>query len=98
VERPQILAAIGSNIRRSRVQANLTQEGLAEQVGIHWKTLGYIEAGKRDFGASVLVKIALTLKLTTDDLFHGVSLDKRITALIAKATRRKHAAKSKRRP
>lgn len=54
----RILRSIGANLRKARLAANLTQEGLAEMADIHWKTLGYIESGKRDFGVTILIRLA----------------------------------------
>ena len=55
----QILRRIGLNIRQAREAAGLTQEGLAELIDIHPKTLGYIESGKRDFGVTHLARLFL---------------------------------------
>jgi DNA-binding XRE family transcriptional regulator len=88
VNRRQILKIIGANIRKARLTAGFTQESLAEILGIHWKTVGYIEAGKRDFGASILTMIILRLKLPPDALTEGMPPVQGI-GLILRATRRK---------
>lgn len=68
----------------------MTQEGLAELVDIHWKTVGYIEGGKRDFGAATLARIALVLKMPFNRVLEGVELanDPHLK-VIGKATARK---------
>ena len=91
MQRHQILKIIGANIRKARLKANITQEGLAEMIDIHWKTLSYIETGKRDFGASILAKIALALKIPSDQVLDGISLSRENMAVVAKATKRKKA-------
>lgn len=92
MQRRQILKVIGANIRKARLRANITQEGLAEMIDIHWKTLGYIEVGKRDFGASILAKIVLSLKIPLNQVLDGVFLgNKENLSVIAKATTRKRA-------
>jgi transcriptional regulator with XRE-family HTH domain len=92
VQRRQILKLIGANIRKARLRANITQEGLAEMIDIHWKTLGYIEAGKRDFGVSILAKIVLALKIPLDRVLEGVSIgSKENLSIIAKIATRKRA-------
>jgi DNA-binding XRE family transcriptional regulator len=86
----QILRSIGANIRKARCAAKLTQEGLAEMADIHWKTLGYIESGKRDFGVTILTRLALCLSVSGNQLLDGVEFqqNKRLH-LLAKATARK---------
>ena len=68
----------------------MTQEGLAEMADIHWKTLGYIESGKRDFGVTILMRLAVSLNITGDQFWLGIEMKqtKRIRVL-AKATARK---------
>ena len=68
----EILRLIGRNVRKARNAAILSQEGLAEMADIHWKTLGYIEAGKRDFGVTIFTRIALCLKISPDRLLDGI--------------------------
>ena len=86
----QILLVIGKNIRKARIAADLTQEGLAEMAEIHWKTLGYIESGKRDFGVTILTRLAVCLNISGDQFWKGVEMKqtKRLQVL-AKATARK---------
>jgi hypothetical protein len=57
---------------------------------IHWKTLGYIESGKRDFGVTILTRLALCLSVSGNQLLDGVEFqqNKRLH-LLAKATARK---------
>lgn len=89
----KILRTIGLNIRSAREKAGLTQEGLAEQADVHWKTVGYIEGGYRDFGVTTLVRIAIILKITQHILSDLEMHDKRDVAIIKKATVRKRKAK-----
>jgi transcriptional regulator with XRE-family HTH domain len=90
VKRGQILRIIGDNIRKERLRRRMTQEGLAEVLGIHWKTLGYIEAGKRDFGASTLAMIIARLKVPSSALFQGLpKMDDAEITVILQATARK---------
>jgi DNA-binding XRE family transcriptional regulator len=86
----QILRVIGENIRNARTAAHLTQEGLAEMADIHWKTLGYIESGKRDFGVTILTRLALCLGLSGHQVWKGIeSKATERMKLVAKATARK---------
>ena len=84
---------IGANIRKARHVAKLTQEGLAEMADIHWKTLGYIESGKRDFGVTILTRLALCLDVSGDQLLEGIETQQPTRLkLLAKATARKRSA------
>ena len=85
----QLLQAIGRNIRAVRLARGLTQESLAEVLGIHWKTLGYIESGKRDFGASVLTMLILRMKVSSAELLKGINLNDAEITTILEATKRK---------
>jgi DNA-binding XRE family transcriptional regulator len=86
----QILRLIGGNIRKARHDAKLTQEGLAEMADIHWKTLGYIEAGKRDFGVTILSRLAVCLGVSGNALLEGMETQRtKRLHLLAKATARK---------
>jgi transcriptional regulator with XRE-family HTH domain len=89
----QILLLLGRNIRKARQAANLTQESLAEMADIHWKTLGYIESGKRDFGVTILTRLAVCLNISGDKFWQGMESEasKRM-AVVAKATARKRRA------
>jgi len=81
---------LGQNIRKARLAANLTQESLAEMADIHWKTLGYIESGKRDFGVTILTRLAICLNVSGDQFWKGMEMkpSHRVRGL-AKATARK---------
>ncbi len=66
-----------------------TQECLAEMVGIHWKTLGYIESGKRDFSVLTLSKLIECLKRTPSEIIVKLpKTDSRALKTIAKAKAR----------
>jgi transcriptional regulator with XRE-family HTH domain len=86
----QILRLIGTNIRKARHAAHLSQEGLAEMADIHWKTLGYIESGQRDFGVTIFTRLALCLDISGNQLLDGLETkrSKRLQVL-AKTTARK---------
>lgn len=92
----QILKRIGLNLRKAREQSNLTQEGLAELAGIHWKTVGYIEGGKRDFGSATLARIVLILKIPFNHVLEGIELERsHPVEIITKATARKRLPRGK---
>ena len=53
----------------ARVECDLTQEQLAEQVGIARQTIGLIEAGKYNPSISLCIDICRVLNKSLDDLF-----------------------------
>jgi len=61
--------ALGKRIQRYRKQADLTQEELAEKVGISRAYMGYIEQGRNTPSLEILEKIAKKLKISLSDLF-----------------------------
>ena len=60
--------AIGKRIKIARIKANLTQEKLAEQVGISPTHLSNIETGTTRVSLSTMVCLANALSVTMDDL------------------------------
>lgn len=68
---------IGQRIRRFRKAHSLSQEELAEKVGISTTHMSHIETGNTKLSLAVLVKIALTLEVNTDDiLFEQSAINK----------------------
>ena len=55
---PQIAA---TNIRRLRVASGLSQEGLADECGLHRTYVGAIERGERNITLRTLERIAAAL-------------------------------------
>jgi transcriptional regulator with XRE-family HTH domain len=62
----------GENVRRSRTEQGLSQEGLAEKVGLHRTYIGSIERGERNVSLDNIVAIAQALKIPFADLFEGI--------------------------
>lgn len=61
--------ALGRRIQKIRKAADLTQEKLAEKVGISRAYMGYIEQGRYAPSLEVVEKIAKALKVKLSDLF-----------------------------
>lgn len=59
---------IGKRIRRLRKQRELTQEELAEKVGVSTTHVGLVETGKRRMSLKTLQKVANALKVKVKDL------------------------------
>lgn len=60
--------SIGKRIRRTREQVGVSQESLADIVGISVPHLSNIENGKTKLSLSVLVRIANTMNVSVDHL------------------------------
>lgn len=65
---------MGARVRRSRKQMKLTQEKLAELVGISPSFMGHIERGTRVASLETLVALCNVLKVTPEYLL-SASLD-----------------------
>lgn len=61
---------IGQRIRKIRKAHGLSQESLAEQVGISVTHMSHIETGNTKLSLPVLVSLADTLEVHTDDLLY----------------------------
>lgn len=59
---------IGQRIRKIRKANNLSQEQLAEEVGISATHMSHIETGNTKLSLQVLVALASTLSVQTDEL------------------------------
>jgi DNA-binding XRE family transcriptional regulator len=92
VTNPQILRLIGRRVREARLKANLTQECLAELVGVHWKTVGHIERGSYPVALTIFVRLSQFLEISPNRLLDGLDLpDPQRTARIKKVMARKRA-------
>ena len=61
-------AAFGANVRRVRVQRNLTQERLAELADLNIRTVQKIEAGDITILLTTILRLQRVLKCAWDDL------------------------------
>lgn len=59
---------LGKKIQRQRKKMNLTQEELAEKVGISRAYMGYIEQGRNIPSLEVLHKIAKNLNISLREI------------------------------
>lgn len=64
---------IGQRIRKLRKTQGLSQEQLAEQIGISTTHMSHIETGNTKFGLPVLVNFTAALHTTADELLFGTS-------------------------
>lgn len=84
--------AVGKRVRAARKKAGLTQEHLAELLGISSTHMSNIENNHANFGVESIVKIANTLKVSLDDLFCDslvvtrMKYDEELTELLSDCT------------
>ena len=83
---------IGQRIRKYRKACSLSQESLAERVGISVTHMSHIETGNTKLSLPVLVDIAAVLNVRTDDLLRDSpvitpgSVSEELAALLAGCT------------
>lgn len=73
--------AIGQRIRKVRKAHGLSQEMLAERVGISTTHMSHIETGNTKLSLPVLVDLATVLEVRTDDLLYDGSPAERSAAM-----------------
>jgi transcriptional regulator with XRE-family HTH domain len=61
--------SLGKKIQRRRKELGLTQEQLAEKVGISLAYMGFIEQGRYAPSLEVLGRVAKALKIRMNELF-----------------------------
>lgn len=65
----KILEKLGQNLKKYRLKKGLTQEFLAEKVGIHPTYVDKLESGKNNPSIKMLYKITRTLEIKLPELF-----------------------------
>jgi len=63
-----------NSIRELRIRKNLTQQQLANMVGISKKTISAYETGKAVPSLRVAIKLAKVLDVSLDDLFDSTKV------------------------
>lgn len=66
-------AHVGAQVRFRRMIANMSQEKLAEQIGVTFQQVQKYEKGANRIGASRLYTIATALDVPIEDLFDGIA-------------------------
>ena len=70
-EKKELHIKIGEQIKFAREQAKLTQELLAEQVGVSPQYVSDLERGVVGVSIATLIKICTTLGVTSDQILFG---------------------------
>lgn len=60
---------IANAVEQARTNAGLSRQELADQVGVHYQTIGYIERGEYSPSLVLALNIAAALKQDVEDLF-----------------------------
>ena len=76
-EKPELLVAFGQAVRRLRTARGLSQERLAEEVGIHRTYIGDVERGLRNIGLLNVDRIARALETDLAGLMSEVEAERR---------------------
>ena len=72
---------IGQRIRKFRKAQGISQEQLAEKVGISTTHMSHIETGNTKLSLAVFVDLAVALEVHTDELLFDIEPVSKITAL-----------------
>jgi len=64
---------IGQRIRKKRRAAGLSQDQLAEKIGISTTHMSHIETGNTKLSLAVFVELAKLLEVRTDELLYDVT-------------------------
>jgi len=65
----KILEKMGKNLKNIRLDKGMTQEVLAEKVGIHPTYVGKLEGGKNNVSVKMLFKISRALGVKLSNIF-----------------------------
>jgi DNA-binding XRE family transcriptional regulator len=60
---------VANRIEELRTQANLSRQELADEVGVHYQTIGYIERGEYSPSLVLALRIASVLGASVEDIF-----------------------------
>lgn len=66
------LAQFGARVRKQRRALGLSQEQLAERVGIHFTYVGQVERGERNLGLNNVLRLARGLGVDPAELVRGL--------------------------
>ena len=60
---------VANRVEEMRSKANLSRQELAEQVGVHYQTIGYIERGEYSPSLVLALRIASVLGASVEEIF-----------------------------
>jgi len=68
-----IKAQLGENVKHFRLEAQLSQEELANLASLHRTYIGSIERGERNVSLENIVQIARALNVNPEELLQGIN-------------------------
>ena len=60
---------VANRVEEMRSRADLSRQELAEQVGVHYQTIGYIERGEYSPSLVLALRIATVLGASVEEIF-----------------------------
>jgi putative transcriptional regulator len=60
---------VGNRIEAMRTKVGMSRQELADEVGVHYQTIGYIERGEYSPSLVLALRISKSLGLKIEDLF-----------------------------
>lgn len=72
MDRKEILSKFGKNLRKLRLSQKISQEKLAELIGVDRTYIGMIERGEKSISLVYLVRLTHALHVNSADLFRGL--------------------------
>ena len=60
---------VANRVEDLRTRANLSRQELAEQVGVHYQTIGYIERGEYSPSLVLALRVASVLGASVEEIF-----------------------------
>jgi transcriptional regulator with XRE-family HTH domain len=76
-DRPELLLAFGRAVRKLRTARGISQEMLAEEIGIHRTYVGDVERGLRNLGLLNIDRMARALEIDLPGLMTEVEAQRR---------------------
>jgi len=67
-----MLRMIGTSVKAARLKVDMTQECLAEIIGVHWQTISNVENGKFPFSILIFVRISQALQMSANRLLENL--------------------------
>jgi len=67
-----MLRTIGESVKAARLKADMTQECLAEMVGVHWQTISNVENAKFPYSILIFVRISQALRISANRLLENL--------------------------
>lgn len=81
MENNQALVQIGKRIASRRKELNITQEQLAEAIGLSLQSISCIELGKKGIRPENLINLCIALDSTSDYFLFGKRSENQMTSL-----------------